>query len=120
MWGGLVDREAIDRSTIHPAKLSGVTFEAMRASGPGGQHVNKTESAVRATHKPSEFVATAREERSQVMNKKLALARLAGLLTAGNTAALEDATRDRWQTQNALERGAPKRTFKGEAFREVL
>ena len=101
-------------------KLSDVTFEAMRASGPGGQHVNKTESAVRATHKPSGLVAVAREERSQVMNKKLALARLAAQLKAGSDEAAADAKSDRWAQHNALERGAAKRTFKGEAFREVV
>lgn len=100
-------------------KLPDVVFEAMRASGPGGQHVNKTESAVRATHKPSGLVTTAREERSQAMNKRLALARLAGLIAAGATAAKADAERDRWEQHDQLERGSPVRTFKGAEFREV-
>lgn len=99
-------------------KTSDVLFEAMRASGPGGQHVNKTESAVRATHKPTGLVAVAREERSQVMNKKLALARLAGLLAAGVEAAKAGAERDRWAQHDTLERGKPVRTFHGPAFKE--
>lgn len=99
-------------------KPSDVTFEAMRASGPGGQHVNKTESAVRATHKPTGLVAVAREERSQAMNKRLALARLAGLLVAGVEAAKAGAERDRWAQHDALERGKPTRTFQGPAFKE--
>lgn len=98
--------------------LADVAFEAMRASGPGGQHVNKTESAVRATHRPTGLVATAREERSQAMNKKLALARLAGMLAQGATAAKADAERDRWAQHDALERGRPVRTFVGPSFRE--
>jgi peptide chain release factor len=99
-------------------RLSDVAFEAMRASGPGGQHVNKTESAVRARHRPTGLVATAREERSQAMNKKLALARLAGLLAAGAEASKADAERDRWAQHDALERGRPIRTFEGLSFRE--
>lgn len=101
-------------------RLADVAFEAMRASGPGGQHVNKTESAVRATHRPTGLVATAREERSQAMNKKLALARLAALLVDGAAAALADAERDRWAHHDALERGRPVRTFEGPAFRERM
>lgn len=99
-------------------RTADVVFEAMRASGPGGQHVNKTESAVRATHRPTGLVATAREERSQTMNKKLALARLVGLLAEGADAAKADAERDRWAQHDALERGRPIRTFEGEAFKE--
>lgn len=99
-------------------RAADVTFEAMRASGPGGQHVNKTESAVRATHRPSGLVATAREERSQAMNKKLALARLAGLLAEGAASAKAEAERDRWSQHDALERGRPVRTFEGLAFKE--
>jgi hypothetical protein len=58
------------------ALMSQCEFDRYRGSGPGGQHRNKTESAVRLRHKPSGIAATAEERRSQGENRERALARL--------------------------------------------
>ena len=58
--------------------------QVFRGSGPGGQSVNTSDSAVRLVHEPSGFVVVARRERSQLLNKRAALARLRKRLEAAN------------------------------------
>lgn len=90
-----------------------VKFEAMRSSGPGGQNVNKVESAVRAVHLPTGLTVTASEERSQYMNKKLALGRLSNLIKARNAEDSSNHKKTMWMQHNELERGNPVRIYEG-------
>jgi peptide chain release factor len=96
-----------------------VRVDTLRASGPGGQHVNRTESAVRATHRPTGLSAIAREERSQHLNRRLALARLATLFAArADTQARADTTA-RWRQHTRLIRGDPVRIYRGKDWTPV-
>ena len=90
-----------------------ITYETLRSSGPGGQNVNKVETAVRATHNPSGISVLAADLRSQVQNKKLAFERLTMKLSAIEEAKQMQQTHDVWMNHNTLERGNPVKKFKG-------
>ncbi len=95
-----------------------IRYETLRSSGPGGQHVNKTDSAVRATHLASGISVKVQSERSQHANKRLARLLIAWKLEQQqqeNSAALKSQRR---MFHHQIERGNPRRTFTGMAFIE--
>jgi len=69
------DRETLEREVV---------VEVFRASGPGGQHVNRTESALRLFHPPSGVVVIAQDSSSQHRNRDIAFERLAERLVRLN------------------------------------
>jgi peptide chain release factor 1 len=82
-----------------------IETDVMRAGGPGGQHQNKTESAVRLTHRPTGLVVVCRDERSQHKNRAKALRLLRSRLY------------DRLQAEAQSERAEVRRTLIGSGDR---
>ncbi len=111
-------RVALTDATHASKAVSGAAFReedieisACRASGPGGQHVNKTASAVRAVHRPSGIVVRVESERSQHANRAKAVERIKDALER-RSADGRRAERHRLRHEHYLvERGNPIRTY---------
>lgn len=84
-----------------------IRYETLRSSGPGGQHVNKTESAVRAVHIPTGMSVVASDQRSQWQNKKLATERLLLKLASWSIEQAMIQAQANWSNHNCLQRGNP-------------
>lgn len=96
-----------------------ISYQTLRSGGPGGQHVNKVSTAVRAVHKPSGLSVIASDTRSQLQNKKLATQRLVELYDKSMSETLIQEQQKIWNNHNTLKRGAPIRVYKGRGFVEV-
>ena len=95
-----------------------ITFQTMRSTGPGGQNVNKVNSAVRAIHTPTGVQVVAMDSRSQHQNKKLAIARLKEKVNNVNLEHLQQTMSNQWENHLNLQRGNPVRIFKGTDFKQ--
>jgi peptide chain release factor len=111
--------QIIEQPKSQELQFSDVRIDTFRASGPGGQHVNKTETAVRATHLPTGIVAIAQDGRSQYENRQLAMERLKRRVQVGNEKAQNDARAQLRYKHDNVERGNPVKVFSGPEYNLV-
>lgn len=108
----------LDLIPIEKIAEKDIVFQTMRSSGPGGQHVNKVNSAVRATHKPTGTSIVVMDSRSQHQNRKIAVERLQNKVVEAQLEQLKKSVSDEWENHLNVQRGNPVRVFKGTDFKK--
>ncbi|GAA5103120.1 peptide chain release factor H [Wohlfahrtiimonas larvae] len=96
---------------------SEIVYKAISAQGPGGQHVNKTSSAIQATHLATGISVKVQTERSQHANKRLANLLIQQKLHQRMNETLDQAEKERRLVHHQLERGNAKKIFMGDQFK---
>jgi len=94
-------------------------IDVFRAGGAGGQHVNKTNSAVRITHIPTGLVVQCQNEKSQHSNKDAAMSVLKARLYERELQKLADAKKNQYQDKEAINFGSQIRTYTLQPYRLV-
>jgi len=94
-----------------------IRIEKFHSGGPGGQHVNKTETGIRVIHIPTGITVSSTKERSQFMNKQDALKKLSAVLKQTNTDSKDKQRNDAWTKHAQIVRGNPVRIYEGESFK---
>ncbi len=94
-----------------------INYQAIRSGGPGGQHVNKVSTAIRAMHIPTGINVHVSENRSQLQNKKLAKQRLINLLKLEQINQHKNKIKAEWRNHAEIQRGNPIKTFYGSDFK---
>ncbi|TCI90736.1 peptide chain release factor H [Tenacibaculum sp. M341] len=112
---GCFELSQVTESTINERDIQ---FQAIRSSGPGGQHVNKVSSAVRAKHLPTGEQVLVSDSRSQHQNKKIAVQRLKEKVAVYNRGKLQNSIQEKWENHLNLKRGNSVRVFKGTDFKK--
>lgn len=108
----------LDVANLERINEKDISFQTMRSSGPGGQHVNKVNSAVRAIHRSTGISVIAMDSRSQHQNKKMAIERLKEKLMQTELERLKEALTHEWENHFAVERGNPVKVFRGTDFKK--
>lgn len=104
-------------SQVQSWNESDITYQSVRSSGAGGQHVNKVSSAVRATHRPTGISVFVQDSRSQLKNKKLAFERITEKLNQHFGKEMVERVQQQWSQHHELERGNPVKVFNGMEFK---
>lgn len=108
----------LDPVYLKPIAETEITFQTMRSSGPGGQNVNKVNSAVRAIHQSTGINVVVMDSRSQHQNRKIAIERLKEKVLDVQLEKLKQSLSDQWENHLNVERGNPIRVFKGTDFKK--
>lgn len=96
-----------------------VVFERLHSGGKGGQNVNKVETGVRLSHKPTGISVVCTEERSQHQNRRKAEERLCAMLALKDHEAKCQHNRQAWGKHHQLQRGNPARVYGGPKFKRI-